>query len=384
MNNLNNIHIESNEKSYLKLLKKTKHDTFKQNIKSNQTKILIILYFSVVMLVIYLIYSITDLLNIIHQLKVQNSNSYKNNKNLKNKPISFNGILEPYITALKDFCENQNNYINTKYEKELILYNAKYKEFEFQLYVFNSSNFLLNALKIYGTFEFGVSNNMIKALKEYSTKNNIFNNKDIFMLDIGGNVGWYPSLLGRYGYSIISFEAFEKNYYVEKKNICLMNNNSNIVLVTKGLGNEEKNCQYFVHKNNSGNGMVICDNKEILNNTRLGKTFVKESEVQITTLNSFIPYLSNKNIALMKLDVEGNELKILKGGSELITKYHIPFVVLEFSPTYLKEVGSEPKELAQFFVDNGYKISINGFFSKNYITVDELIAKSGFQIILFG
>ena len=46
---------------------------------------------------------------------------------------------------------------------------------------------------------------------------NIINNKDIFMLDIGGNIGWYPSILGRYGYSILSFEAFEKNNYVAKK-----------------------------------------------------------------------------------------------------------------------------------------------------------------------
>ena len=37
------------------------------------------------------------------------------------------------------------------------------------------------------------------------------------MLDIVGNIGWYPSILGRYGYSILSFEAFEKNNYVAKK-----------------------------------------------------------------------------------------------------------------------------------------------------------------------
>ena len=70
-----------------------------------------------------------------------------------------------------------------------------------------------------------------------------------------------------------------------------------------------------------------------------------------------MPYLSNKNISLMKIDVEGYEYEVLKGGKELITKYHVPFVALEFSPSYLKEVGSEPRELAQFFVDNGYKIS---------------------------
>ena len=186
--------------------------------------------------------------------------------------------------------------------------------------------------------------------------------------------------MGRYGYSIISFEAFKKNYYVEKKNLCLLSNDSNVIIITKGLGTEDKTCNYFTQKKNIGNGMVICENKEILNNTWLGNQFKKESQVEITTLNKFIPYLSNKNIALMKLDIEGHELHAIEGGKELITKYHIPYVVLEFSPPYLREVGSDPKKLAQFFVDNGYKISINGFLSKHYITIDELITKANYQI----
>lgn len=127
--------------------------------------------------------------------------------------------------------------------------------------------------------------------------------------------------------------------------------------------------------------MVICDNKDNLDNKFLGNAFIKESEVEITTLNSFIPYLSNKKIALIKLDVEGHELQVLEGGTKLIIKYHVPFVVLEFSPSHLKEVGSEPKKLPEFFVDNGYKISLEGFLSKNFITVDELLAKAGFQVI---
>ena len=126
--------------------------------------------------------------------------------------------------------------------------------------------------------------------------------------------------------------------------------------------------------------MVICSNKTNLNDTDLGNLFIKESDVEIITLNSFFPYLSNKNMALMKIDVEGHELNVLEGGKEYITKMHIPFVVLEFSPSYLKEVGSEPKDLAQFFVDNGYKISLDGFLSKNYLNVDELLNKTGFQV----
>jgi FkbM family methyltransferase len=200
------------------------------------------------------------------------------------------------------------------------------------------------------------------------------------MLDIGGNVGWYPSILGRYGYTILSFEAFEKNNYVAKKNYCLLNKDSNVIIITQGLGSEVKNCYYFNQKDNAGNGMVICDNKNKLNDTGLGKMFIKESQVNITTLNTFMPYLSDKNIALIKIDVEGHELEVLEGGKELIAKYHVPFICLEFSPSYLKEVGSNPRQLAQLFVDNGYKITSDGFLSKNYLTIDELLRRAGFQI----
>ena len=300
---------------------------------------------------------------------------FKSKKNI-NKDLNFN-IIEPYIKSQKDFCQNSDKYINEKYEKELVLFDVKINELKYQLYIFNSSNFLFYNLKKKGAFETTISNNIIKALKFYSEKKNITNNKDIFMLDIGGNVGWYPSLLGRYGYSILTFEASEKNSYVLKKNFCNLIKDSNVVIISKGLGSEEKNCSYFIEKHNAGNGMVICDNsKEKLNNEYLKKIYKKENEIEITTLNSFMPYLSNKNIALMKIDVEGHEFQILQGGKELITKYHVPYVVLELTPELLKEVGSEPKDLVQFFVDNGYNISLDGFLSKNYITVDKLLYKA--------
>ena len=125
--------------------------------------------------------------------------------------------------------------------------------------------------------------------------------------------------------------------------------------------------------------MIICNNNNIKSKS-LSRLFIEDSEVELTTLNTFMPYLSDKNIALMKIDIEGYEYKALIGGKELITKYHVPFIVLEFSPSFLKEVGSDPREFAQFFVNNGYKISLNGFLSKDFITVDKLLKKTGFQI----
>ena len=292
-----------------------------------------------------------------------------------------NNLIEFYVKEQKDFCDGSIKYYKQKYENEIFLHDIKFKELNYKMYIYRSSNFILGQLRVYKAFEIPLGVNMINALQFDKSKKNIVNNKDILILDIGGNIGWYPSLLGRYEYTILSFEAFEKNNYVALKNYCYLNKNSNVILITKGLGEKDKICTYYVHKDNAGNGMTCCKRKFPIR--AVGSTFVKESEVEITTLNSFMPYLLDKNIAVMKLDVEGHELQVLKGGKELITKYHVPFIVLEFTPKFLKRVGSDPKELPQFLVDNGYKISIEGFLSKNYISVEQLLLKFSYQITCY-
>jgi len=365
------ISIELNEKTTLNS-SKSKKEVNRNEISFNIYYYIFIFFIIIIFFLIFIICYILYLLNL----------KFNTNNNIDQSYLYLNnnsGILDPYIKAQNDFCKNPNKYFKQNYEDNIFLSDVKVNELKYKMYLFKSQNFILKEFKLYGSFEIKLSNNIIDALKFFSSKNNIKNNKDIYLLDIGGNIGWYPSLLGRYGYTILCFEPFEKNNYVLKKNYCLLNKDSNVVIITKGLGVEEKKCSYFNQLNNAGNGMVICD-KDKLNNTFLGKLFIKESEVEITTLNRFIPFLSDKKIALMKIDVEGHEHNVLEGGNYLITNYHVPFVVLEFSPSYLKEAGSDPKNLAQFFVDNGYKISIIGFLNKTYITVDELLSKAGFQI----
>jgi FkbM family methyltransferase len=352
------------KKSFLKYKKSKKRFSKKinTNVKHNSFP-LIVIY--LLLFIGFIIICLTLIYFLIHKKKPDDSN--------------VDPIIESYIKIEKDFCDNPDKYKNQKYEDDIALYDVKLNDLKYQMYLSKSHSGLQSDVKNRGYYEKDVSNNMIEALKFYASKNNKLDNKDIFMLDIGGNHGWYPSLLGRYGYTILTFEALERNYYVSNKNYCLLNKDSNVIIIRKGLGAEEKKCNYFKHQNNEGNGMVLCDNKDVLNDKGFGKSFIKDSEVEITTLNTFMPYLYNKNIALMKLDVEGHELKVLEGGKELITKYHVPFVVLEYSPGYLKEVGSEAKDLAQLFVDNGYKISTKGFLSKEYITIDELLNKPDFQ-----
>ena len=213
--------------------------------------------------------------------------------------------------------------------------------------------------------------NFLNILIYYGKKNNITNNKDIFMLDIGGNLGAYPSFLGKFGYSILTFEASPRNYYILNKNYCLNNKNSNIILINKGISNQEKICNYFTHIESIGNGILLCDEKK--KNFRVKEYhFTKTFEVSLTKLSNFIPFLSSKNLAVIKIDIEGAEGKVIEEGIELINKFHIPYIFSEYNTKLLKKHGTDPKKYLQYFTTNGYKISLKGFLSKSYVTIDEI------------
>ena len=209
----------------------------------------------------------------------------------------------------------------------------------------------------------------MKALNFYSNKKNI-KNENIYIVDIGANIGWYSFFLGKYGYNIISFEPNKLNYYILKKNYCL-NKDIKITIINKGLYSEEKKCNLHIYFGNVGNGMAICDKPG--NNC---PTFLQENktdEIILTKLSNYITFLSDKNLALIKIDVEGSEGKVIEGGIELITKYHIPFIFIEFTPKSLELHGTNPREFLQLLKDNGYNFSPYSFFDKKIYTPDDII-----------
>jgi FkbM family methyltransferase len=182
--------------------------------------------------------------------------------------------------------------------------------------------------------------------------------------------------LGKYGYNIITFEPSKINYYILNKNYCL-NKDVNITLINKGLFPEEKKCYTYSNKKNIGNGIVNCNDKEIKN------TFYN-GEIILTKLSNYIPFFVNKNLSLIKMDIEGSEGKAIESGLELITKYHIPFLFIEFAPKRLKSFGTNPKKLLEMFVNNGYKINLLNFFEKKMYDIKYLIKRKRNLFIVYS
>ena len=247
------------------------------------------------------------------------------------------------------------------------------------MYIYKKNDYISKMILKYGFCEKIELFNVLDALKYYSLKKGIKNNKDIFVLDIGGNIGIYPMFLGLFGYSIISFEPSPINYYILNKNFC-NTRKSNIIIINTALSNKESNCKYYVHKNNIGNGILLCDN---FRDSQLKNNFNNICNVTLTKLNNFYSFFLKKNIALIKIDIEGSEGNALEGGIDLIEKYHVPFILMEFTPMYLKEHNTNPIKLLQLFTNNGYKISMEGFLSKTFISIDYIMKHIKIQTNLY-
>ncbi|MCZ2356577.1 MAG: FkbM family methyltransferase [Bacteroidia bacterium] len=172
--------------------------------------------------------------------------------------------------------------------------------------------------------------------------------KDAIILDIGTNIGTtllrFADRVGSNGY-VYGFEPDVINYKSCFKNISL-NNFSNIEVNNIGLGDSNNVFLLVVDTptNRGGNRIVI------------GNTTNKESiEIKVQKLDDWITSKDISKINVIKIDVEGFEFKVLKGGIETIQKFK-PIMFIELDDNNLKAVGNSAKELIALVESLNYSI----------------------------
>ena len=336
---------------------------FTKRLNTNYTKIINLNY--------YLIKKIQDLENILKKQRPNpiisselNSNSSKENSSNE----EFDEILnKKYIENQIHFCQSDDLFYDTEIENKIKRVRAHLNNIAFYMFVYKSNDYVSDSISGSGAWEGIQVSKLIKSLNYYGEKKKL-NKNEITVLDIGANVGWYSFYLANAGYELFSFEVSHINGYIIKKNFCL-NQTLKITLINKGIGLQEEKCFLHHPSNNIGNAVILCGEN---GNIAVKKEKLTE-EVEFTKLSNYYSFLSKKNLALIKLDVEGSEGKVIESGIEFISKYKVPFLFVEFRNDYLKLQGTDPKEFLEMFEKNGYLFSIDDFFCKKYLSIDVLL-----------
>jgi FkbM family methyltransferase len=157
------------------------------------------------------------------------------------------------------------------------------------------------------------------------------NNEKVF-LDIGAHTGTYSISLSDYCLHVHSFEPQKMTFYSLCGSVAL-SGKENITCWNYGLGSPEQvGEQTLKIISNDGGGSSLHYNHQPI---------LKEEIIKVKTLDDF----NITNIGFIKMDVEDNELYVLKGALNTIKKNNYPRILFESNNNntqlfdYVKEIG---------------------------------------------
>jgi FkbM family methyltransferase len=142
-----------------------------------------------------------------------------------------------------------------------------------------------------------------------------FNNKDRnHALDIGANIGFMTAYFGSKWKKVTSFEPTPSTFDCLKKNC----SRSNIVLKNLALSDLE------------GELLFAVGGKSEINQIISDKKYLKKHWSSIIVPAASLDSLNLQEVDVIKIDVEGHELSVIKGAEKTI-KQSRPLIIIEIS-----------------------------------------------------
>ncbi len=181
------------------------------------------------------------------------------------------------------------------------------------------------------------------------------------VFDIGTYIdGWYTilasKLVGQTGH-VYSFEPVPDHFSGLKENISI-NGCNNVTAEMICLGISSQNVDFAV---NGGFSHMLRQDDNVA-----GVNVVRN--VKMSAIDDYVVNRGIKALDFIKIDTEGAEVEILKGGVSSISKNR-PLALVEVVADHLKTAGSSISELYDYFKDLNYisfSVRRNSFVESNY------------------
>ena len=144
-------------------------------------------------------------------------------------------------------------------------------------------------------------------------------------IDIGAHVGLWSRTLAREFETVIAFEPVPEHQECFKRNLNNPTRKSRVVLHPFALGVEHREIFIDTIPDNSGNARV----------SQIG-SIAQSVKVKMHRLDDYI--FAAHGVNFIKIDVEGWELDVIKGGKDTILRYK-PVMVVEQKPGHGQRYG---------------------------------------------
>lgn len=169
------------------------------------------------------------------------------------------------------------------------------------------------------------------------------------VFDIGANIGYFSVFFSRWvgpNGRVFAFEPDARNIEYLKKNLA-SNACANVEIVNKAVSEKIGPVAFYVDPTHWSIHSLVRDNvahKPL------------ETVVEAITLDSFHAALNIQRGLVIKLDTQGAEPFVVRGGDHVF-RDHCKLVTLEYWPAGIRNFGEEPNELLHVLYDMGFSFA---------------------------
>lgn len=148
------------------------------------------------------------------------------------------------------------------------------------------------------------------------------------LIDVGANQGGYTKeALGiNSGLTTYAFEPHPKTFLRLSENLA---GYENVIIVNKGLSSSSGTLKLYDYLNKDGSQHASLF-EEVITEIH-GSSDVVGHEVTLITLDDFVESEGIEEITLLKIDTEGNELEVLRGGKRILSAGKVKAIHFEFN-----------------------------------------------------
>ena len=222
-----------------------------------------------------------------------------------------------------------------------------------------------------GTTEVGVAI-VTSFLKQYGPFQEYFRDSppDALMVDVGANIGLASMPVAAMGREVIAFEPVPSNQRAYMLSVCVNGFAGHVTLVGAAVGASSGSADIFVPRGRADNTALGKD----VSTANVGGE-ADSIRVPVVTLDAILRPEDVRRIWLLKIDVQGYELRVLEGARAVLGALpHSAWVVAEHDPKLMAASG-----LADTTADIAFMASLG--FSAHLTWKGDAVPQSGWATV---